>query len=50
MAYRTGTFHRGTEIRGTEIRGTEITVPRSARFSAHVSYKHVGNRWTGRHS
>ena len=45
MAYRTGTFHRGTEIRGTE-----ITVPRSARFSAHVSYKHAGNHWTGRHS
>jgi hypothetical protein len=38
VAYRTGTFHRGTEIRGTE-----ITVPRSARVSAHVSYKHAGN-------
>jgi len=45
VAYRTGTFHRGTEIRGTE-----ITVPCSARFSAHVSYKHAGNHWTGRHS
>jgi Phytanoyl-CoA dioxygenase (PhyH) len=40
VAYSTDTFHRGTEI----------TAPRSARFSAHVSYKHADNYWTGRHS
>jgi Phytanoyl-CoA dioxygenase (PhyH) len=40
VAYSTDTFHRGTEI----------TAPRSARFSAHVSYKHADNHWTGRHS
>lgn len=40
VAYSTDTFHRGTEI----------TAPRSARFSAHVSYKHADNQWTGRHS
>ncbi len=40
VAYSTDTFHRGTEI----------TSPRSARYSAHVSYKHADNQWTGRHS
>jgi hypothetical protein len=40
VAYSTDTFHRGTEI----------TVPRSARFSAHVSFKHADNHWTGRNS
>ena len=40
VAYSTDTFHRGTEI----------TAPRSARFSAHASYKHADNQWTGRHS
>ncbi len=40
VAYSTDTFHRGTEI----------TAPRSARFSAHVSYKHADNLWTGRHA
>jgi hypothetical protein len=40
VAYSTDTFHRGTEI----------TAPRSARFSAHASYKHADNHWTGRHS
>jgi hypothetical protein len=40
VAYSTDTFHRGTEI----------TATRSARFSAHASYKHAGNEWTGRHS
>ncbi|MBV9794456.1 MAG: phytanoyl-CoA dioxygenase family protein [Actinobacteria bacterium] len=38
VAYSTDTFHRGTEI----------TAPRSARFSAHVSYRHADNSWTGR--
>jgi hypothetical protein len=36
----TDTFHRGTEI----------TAPRSARYSAHVSYRHADNLWTGRHA
>jgi hypothetical protein len=40
VAYSTDTFHRGTEI----------TAPRSARYSAHVSYKHADNLWTGRHA
>jgi hypothetical protein len=40
LAYSTDTFHRGTEI----------TAPRSARYSAHVSYRHAGNSWTGRHA
>jgi hypothetical protein len=40
VAYSTDTFHRGTEI----------TAPRSARFSAHVSYKHADNAWTSRHA
>jgi len=40
VAYSTDTFHRGTEI----------TAPRSARFSAHTSYKHADNHWTSRHS
>lgn len=40
VAYSTDTFHRGTEI----------TAPRSARYSAHVSYKHADNLWTGRQS
>ena len=40
VAYSTDTFHRGTAI----------TAPRSARFSAHVSYKHADNQWTGRHA
>ncbi|HEY1619092.1 MAG TPA: hypothetical protein VGG25_15835 [Streptosporangiaceae bacterium] len=40
VAYSTDTFHRGTEI----------TAPRSARFSAHVSYRHADNAWTGRHA
>lgn len=40
VAYSTDTFHRGTEI----------TAPGSARYSAHVSYKHADNLWTGRHS
>lgn len=40
VAYSTDTFHRGTEI----------TAPGSARFSAHVSYRHADNQWTGRHA
>jgi hypothetical protein len=40
VAYSTDTFHRGTEI----------TAPRSARYSAHVSYRHADNLWTGRHA
>jgi hypothetical protein len=40
VAYSTDTFHRGTEI----------TASRSARYSAHVSYKHADNLWTGRHA
>jgi hypothetical protein len=40
VAYSTDTFHRGTDI----------TAPRSARYSAHVSYKHADNLWTGRHA
>jgi hypothetical protein len=40
VAYGTDTFHRGTEI----------TAACSARFSAHVSYKHADNYWTGRHA
>jgi hypothetical protein len=40
VAYSTDTFHRGTDI----------TAPRSARYSAHVSYKHADNHWTGRHA
>jgi hypothetical protein len=40
LAYSTDTFHWGTEI----------TAPRSARYSAHVSYKHADNLWTGRHA
>src|ERR1700735_2132684 len=40
VAYSTDTFHRGTDI----------TAPRSARYSAHVSYRHAGNLWTGRHA
>jgi hypothetical protein len=39
VAYSTDTFHRGTEI----------TAPDSARFSAHVSYRHADNGWTSRH-
>lgn len=38
VAYSTDTFHRGTEI----------TALRSARYSAHVSYKHADNLWTSR--
>jgi hypothetical protein len=30
-------------------RGTEITAPRSARYSAHVSYRHADNSWTSRY-
>jgi hypothetical protein len=40
VAYSTDTFHRGTETTG----------PRSARYSAHVSYRHADNLWTGRHA
>jgi hypothetical protein len=40
VAYSTDTFHRGTAI----------TAPGSARFSAHVSYRHAENSWTTRHS
>src|SRR5215469_15818354 len=40
VAYSTDTFHRGTEI----------TAPRSARYSAHASYRHADNLWTGRHA
>jgi len=40
VAYSTDTFHRGTEI----------TAARSARYSAHVSYRHADNAWTGRHA
>ena len=40
VAYSTDTFHRGTEI----------TAPRAARYSAHVSYRHADNEWTGRHA
>jgi hypothetical protein len=40
VAYSTDTFHRGTQL----------TAPRSARFSAHVSYRHAANQWTSRHS
>lgn len=40
VAYSTDTFHRGTAM----------TAPRSARFSAHVSYKHADNLGTGRHA
>jgi hypothetical protein len=40
VAYSTDTFHRGTEI----------TAPRSVRYSAHVSYRHADNAWTGRHA
>jgi ectoine hydroxylase-related dioxygenase (phytanoyl-CoA dioxygenase family) len=40
VAYSTDTFHRGTEIRAS----------RSARFSAHASYKHADSQWTSRHS
>ena len=40
LAYSTDTFHRGTDI----------TAPRSARYTAHVSYKHADNTWTGRHA
>ena len=40
VAYSTETFHRGTQI----------TAPRSARYSAHVSYRHADNHWTGRHA
>lgn len=40
VAYSTDTFHRGTAI----------TASGSARFSAHVSYKHADNLWTSRHS
>jgi hypothetical protein len=40
VAYSTDTFHRGTQI----------TAPRSARYSAHVSFRHADNSWTGRHA
>ena len=40
VAYSTETFHRGTEI----------TAPRSARYSAHVSYRRADNTWTNRHA
>jgi Phytanoyl-CoA dioxygenase (PhyH) len=40
VAYSTDTFHRGTEI----------TAVRSARFSAHVCYRHADNAWTSRHA
>ena len=40
VAYSTDTFHRGTEI----------TAPQSARYSAHVSYRHADNLWAGRHA
>ena len=40
VAYSTDTFHRGTAI----------TAPRSGRYSAHVSYRHANNFWTGRHA
>lgn len=40
VAYSTDTFHRGTDI----------IAPRSARYSAHVSYKHADNHWSGRHA
>lgn len=40
LAYSTDTFHRGTEI----------TAPRSARYSAKVSYRHADNLWTSRHA
>jgi hypothetical protein len=40
VAYSTDTFHRGTEI----------TAPRSARYSAKVSYRHADNSWAVRHA
>lgn len=40
VAYSTDTFHRGTAM----------TAPRSGRYSAHVSYRHADNFWTGRHA
>jgi len=40
VAYSTDTFHRGTQL----------TAPGAARFTAHVSYRHAANAWTGRHS
>ena len=40
VAYSTDTFHRGTEI----------TSVGSARFSAHVGYRHADNAWTSRHA
>lgn len=40
VAYSTETFHRGTDL----------TVPRSARFSAHVSYRRADASWLDRHA
>jgi hypothetical protein len=40
VAYSTETFHRGTEL----------TTPRSARFSAHVSYRRADVPWLSRHA
>jgi hypothetical protein len=39
VAYSTHTFQWGTEI----------TAPGSARYSAHVSYRHADNLWTSRY-
>ena len=40
VAYSTDTFHRGTDV----------VALRSARYSAHVSYRHADNLWTSRHA
>jgi hypothetical protein len=49
---RSGAGPAGTVVAYSDTfhRGTEITAPRSARFSAHVSYKHADNAWTSRHA
>jgi hypothetical protein len=40
VAYSTETFHRGTDL----------AAPRSARFSAHVSYRRADAPWLSRHA
>jgi hypothetical protein len=47
VAYSTDTFHRGTEISAPR---SVISAPRSVRYSAHVSYRHADNFWSGRHA
>ena len=46
---RPGQHRRGLQHRHLSP-GHRVTAPRSARYSAHVSYRHADNYWTGRHA